>query len=87
MEFNADAGANKFLIGTEQGGILSAIKKPKKNLEIPTRYGMDAGRHLGPIYSINRSIPNNRYFLSVGDWSAKIWFDDVKTPIINTRYH
>lgn len=48
---------------------------------------MESGRHLGPLYSINRSIPNNRYFLSVGDWSAKIWFDDVKSPIINTRYH
>jgi len=56
-------------------------------VEIASRYGMESGRHLGPIYSINRSIPNNRYFLSVGDWSAKIWFDDVKTPIINTRYH
>lgn len=45
------------------------------------------GRHLGPIYSIHRSPPNTKYFLTVGDWSAKIWTDDLKIPIITTRYH
>lgn len=29
----------------------------------------------------------NRYFLSVGDWSAKIWVEDLKMPIIRTKYH
>lgn len=36
---------------------------------------------------VNRSLPNPRFFLSVGDWSAKIWFEDLKTPIIRTKYH
>jgi len=87
LEFNAEAGSNKFLVGTEQGIILTANKKPKKNVEISARYGLELGRHLGPIYALNRSIPNQRYFLSVGDWSAKIWFDELKSPIIRTRYH
>ena len=42
---------------------------------------------MGPIYALNRSIPNSRYFLSVGDWTAKIWFEELKSPIICTRYH
>ena len=25
--------------------------------------------------------------MTVGDWSAKIWLDDIKTPLIRTRYH
>lgn len=25
--------------------------------------------------------------MSVGDWSAKIWFEELKSPIIRTRYH
>lgn len=58
IEFNAEAGANKFLVGTEQGIILNANKKPKKNVEITGRYGLESGRHLGPIYALNRSIPN-----------------------------
>ena len=56
-------------------------------MEITARYGLESGRHLGPVYSINRSIPAPKYFLSVGDWSAKIWVEDLKTPIMRTKYH
>jgi dynein intermediate chain 2 len=49
-----------------------ANRKPKKNVEITARYGLEQGRHLGPVCSINRSLPNTRYFLTVGDWSAKV---------------
>lgn len=86
-EYNAESGANKFLVGTEQGSILTVNRKPKKALEITTRYGQEGGKHLGPVYSINRSLPNLRYFLSVGDWNAKIWNEELKTPIIRTKYH
>jgi len=88
IEFNAEAGANKFLVGSESGIIFSANKKPKKEVEIAGRFGQELGRHLGPIYALNRSIPNQRYFLSVGDWSAKIWYEENRSsPIIRTRYH
>lgn len=80
LEYNVESGPTKFLIGTESGCILTAIKKPRKNaaadpkksVEISTtgRYGVDSGRHLGPVYSIHRSPPNPKYFLSVGDWSC-----------------
>ena len=56
LEYNVDAGPSKFLIGTEQGSILTANKKPKKDVDITTRYGLENGRHLGPIYALNRSI-------------------------------
>lgn len=55
LEYNVEAGPSKFLIGTESGSILTANKKLKKPVEITTRYGLDQGRHLGPVYSINRS--------------------------------
>jgi dynein intermediate chain 2 len=25
--------------------------------------------------------------MTVGDWSAKIWMDDLKTPLIRTKFH
>jgi len=25
--------------------------------------------------------------MSVGDWSCKVWVEDLKTPIIRTKYH
>ncbi len=88
IEFNAEAGATKFLVGSESGIVFSANKKPKKEVEIAGRFGQELGRHLGPIYALNRSIPNQRYFLSVGDWSAKIWYEENRSsPIIRTRYH
>lgn len=51
-----------------------ANKKPKKNVEITGRFGIESGRHLGPCLSINRSPPNPKYFMTVGDWSAKVFY-------------
>mmetsp|Transcript_51698 Transcript_51698/g.59382 ORF Transcript_51698/g.59382 Transcript_51698/m.59382 type:complete len:692 (+) Transcript_51698:39-2114(+) len=87
IEFNPDAGPMKYLVGTEQGSTLIVNKKPNKPAEIGFRYGLEQGRHYGPIYALQRNPLNNKFFLSVGDWSAKIWQDDLKTPIIRTRYH
>lgn len=28
-----------------------------------------------------------KYFLSVGDWCAKVWSEELKSPIMQTRYH
>lgn len=67
--------------------ILTANKKPKKDVEITSRHGLENGRHLGPVYALNRNLLANKYFLSVGDWSAKIWTEEIKTPIIRTKYH
>jgi len=55
------------------GSIMVANKKPKKNVEITGRFGIESGRHLGPCLSINRSPPNPKYFMTVGDWSAKVY--------------
>lgn len=87
LEYNVEAGPWKFLIGTELGSILTANKKPKKEIEITTKYGLENGRHLGPVYAINRNAQATKYFLSVGDWSCKIWVEDLKVPIIRTKYH
>lgn len=55
LEYNTEAGPNKYLIGTETGLVFTANKKMKNKIEFGTRYGIDSGRHLGPIYSIHRS--------------------------------
>jgi len=78
--------ATKYVIGTEQGSILVANKKARKPIEITHRYGAD-NRHLGPIYSINRNLQSSKIFMTVGDWSAKIWMDDLKTPLVRTKFH
>jgi dynein intermediate chain 2, axonemal len=45
------------------------------------------GKHHGPIYSIQRNPAHNKYFMTVGDWTARIWVEDLKTPIMTTKYH
>lgn len=46
---------------------------------------MGPGKHHGPIYSIQRNPTQNKYFMTVGDWTARIWAEDLKTPIMTTK--
>ena len=50
-------------------------------------YDQGPGKHHGPIYSIQRNPANTKCFLTVGDWTARIWNEDLKTPIMTTKYH
>jgi dynein intermediate chain 2, axonemal len=85
LEYNSDAGPLKYLVGTEQGYIVQATKK--KTIEITQRFGLETGKHHGPVYAIHRNPGHTKYFLSVGDWCAKIWSEELKSPIMQTRYH
>ena len=87
LEYNPEAGATKYLAGTEQGIVILANKKPQRSVEINNRYGLDGGKHHGPIYAIHRNPEELKCFLTIGDWTAKIWNEDIKTPIMTTRYH
>jgi dynein intermediate chain 2 len=92
MEYKSDAGATRFLVGTEQGLSLQIDRKAKKDSDssksIKSIYGLGpgGGGHLGPVYSIQRNPFNLKYFLTVGDWSAKLWMEDLRSPIISTPF-
>jgi dynein intermediate chain 2 len=81
MEYNADAGPQKFLIGTEQGYILNVNKR--KQIETNFRFGTQMGKHHGPVYALERNPFIHKYFMSVGDWQAKMWCEEgVFNPIM-----
>lgn len=90
LEYRTDAGATRYLIGSEQGQVLLVDRKAKKDaastIQIKSVYGQESGRHLGPVYGIQRHPIAPKYFMSVGDWTTKIWMEDLKTPIMTTRY-
>jgi dynein intermediate chain 2 len=86
IEYNPEAGANKFLIGTEQGTIFLANKK-KNEAEPQNKLGFKWGRHLGPVLGMQRCPAQTKYMLTVGDWTARIWPDDGKIPVMITKYH
>lgn len=59
--------------------------------QIKLIYGEDASKdesfkHHGPIYSLSRNYFLPKCILSVGDWMARVWTEDIKTPIMSTRY-
>lgn len=69
----------KFMVGCEQGSILSCNRKAKTPAEkIVAQYN----GHLGPVYSLQRNPFFPKNFLSVGDWKARIWSEDIRESSI-----
>ncbi|CAK0870145.1 unnamed protein product [Prorocentrum cordatum] len=91
LEWMQEAGPSKFLVGTEHGIILSCTKKPKKNVEVSSWYGQEEkggyGRHFGPVYSVKRNPFHVKFFLSAGDWCAKLWMEEPKGPMLQTPFY
>ncbi|NXD62050.1 DNAI2 protein, partial [Eolophus roseicapillus] len=75
----------KFMVGTEQGIIILCNRKAKTPAEkITCTY---SGHH-GPVYALTRNPMYPKIFLTVGDWTARIWSEDVKeSSIMWTKYH
>ena len=90
LDYKSDAGATRFLVGTEQGIAILCDRKAKKDSDstksVKSYYGLTGGAHHGPIYSIQRNPFNVKYFLTVGDWCTKVWMEDLKEPIIQHPY-
>mmetsp|Transcript_43316 Transcript_43316/g.97778 ORF Transcript_43316/g.97778 Transcript_43316/m.97778 type:complete len:576 (-) Transcript_43316:137-1864(-) len=91
LEWMQEAGPTKFLVGSEHGIILSCSKKPKKDVEIGSWFGQQEkggyGRHFGPVYAVKRNPFHVKYFLTIGDWCAKIWMEELKGPMLQTPYY
>lgn len=92
MEYKSDAGATRYLVGTEQGVVLMIDRKAKKDKNsdksIKTVFGEKGGSHFGPVYSVQRNPGQGmlKYFLTVGDWTAKVWNEELKSPIMTTSF-
>lgn len=86
LEFHHEM-QTKYLVATEQGLILSLSKKPKKDVpDVTVRFGIDQEAHHGPVLTCQRNPKLTKFFLSVADWTARVWNEEnIKTPIICTR--
>jgi dynein intermediate chain 2 len=84
LAYDPAAGPTKFLVGTEQGSVLLCNRKAKGPGD---KIGAVYPGHHGPISAIHRNPFSPKYFLTVGDWTARIWMEDLRTPIMTTRYH
>jgi len=91
LEWMQEAGPTKFLVGTEHGITLSCSRKPKKACEIGAWFGAETrggyGSHFGPVYAVKRNPFHVKFFLTVGDWCAKMWMEELKGPLLKTPYY
>ncbi|XP_015246913.1 PREDICTED: dynein intermediate chain 2, axonemal isoform X1 [Cyprinodon variegatus] len=74
----------KFMVGTEEGLVVSCNRKAKTQAEkiVCTYQG-----HHGAIYAMQRNPFFPKNFLTVGDWTARIWSEDIKeSSIMSTKY-
>lgn len=75
----------KFLIGCENGVTISGNRKGKSALE--KMVGRYSG-HLGPVHAVSRNLAYSKNFLTVGDWTARVWAEDCKeSDLIWTFFH
>uniref|UniRef100_A0A8C2QB32 Dynein, axonemal, intermediate chain 2a n=1 Tax=Cyprinus carpio TaxID=7962 RepID=A0A8C2QB32_CYPCA len=85
MEFENSMVRAKFLVGTEQGLVVSCNRK-LETTDDPI-VCMYSGHH-GPIYALQRNPFFPKNFLTVADWTARIWSEDIKeSSIISSKYH
>uniref|UniRef100_A0A1B6H019 Dynein intermediate chain 3, ciliary n=1 Tax=Cuerna arida TaxID=1464854 RepID=A0A1B6H019_9HEMI len=75
----------RFMIGTENGIVIAGNRKGKTPQE---KLGATYKTHHGPIYALQRNPAFVKNFLTIGDWTARIWSEDCKeSSIIWTSYH
>uniref|UniRef100_A0A8D2PGB0 DNAI2 protein n=1 Tax=Zosterops lateralis melanops TaxID=1220523 RepID=A0A8D2PGB0_ZOSLA len=76
----------KFLVGTEQGVIVSCNRDAKTP---PEKIANIFRSHLGAVYTVARNPFFPKIFLSVGDWTARIWTEELmdSSSIMGTKNH
>ncbi|KAM3955366.1 LOW QUALITY PROTEIN: dynein intermediate chain 3, ciliary-like [Aphomia sociella] len=69
----------RFMVGTENGLVIGGNRKGKTPMEkLPAKF--DA--HLGPVWSVERNPGFLKNFLTVGDYTARIWSEDCRESAI-----
>ena len=93
-EYSIEAGPAKYLVGTEQGVVVSLNMRKKAaaagaggakasdHSGAVTVMDSGAGKHHGPIYSLQRNPMHPNNYMTVGDWSVRLWSEKNKTPIM-----
>ncbi|CAL8464794.1 g4329 [Coccomyxa elongata] len=84
LDYSPAAGPTKFLVGTEPGSVLLCNREAETPAD---RIGASYSGHHGPVYGLARSPFYPNFFVSCGDWTARVWNEDLHTPLITTAYH
>ncbi|XP_037801762.1 dynein intermediate chain 3, ciliary-like, partial [Penaeus monodon] len=73
----------KLMVATEQGQVVACNRRARSP---PDRISMIYNAHIAPIYAIQRNPFFLKNFMTVGDWTIKLWAEDFKeSPILWTK--
>jgi len=71
------------MVGTEQGKIISCNRKGRTDA---AKIASVFSGHWGPVYALQRHPNFTKTFLSVGDWTVRIWSEEMRDDcIIQTK--
>ncbi|KAF0975803.1 hypothetical protein FDP41_005130 [Naegleria fowleri] len=85
MDYDTSYSTSKLLIGSDRGQCLIWNRKARKGGKEKVER-VYLGHH-SSAFSVQRCPFNPKYFLSIGDWTARIYHDDIwKNPLIETKY-
>uniref|UniRef100_A0A0C9RU86 Dnai2 protein n=1 Tax=Fopius arisanus TaxID=64838 RepID=A0A0C9RU86_9HYME len=83
LQFEATMGT-KFMAGMENGVVVSGTRKGKNPVE---KLALRFNCHYGPVVGIDRNPFSTKNFLTIGDWSARIWSEDTREGnLVSTRH-
>jgi dynein intermediate chain 2 len=71
----------KFMVGTEQGTIITCNRKAKTQAE---KLSSSYTSYTGPVVSLQRNPFFPKVFLTVGEWVTRVWSEDIKESAIIT---
>ncbi|KAK9846621.1 hypothetical protein WJX81_007768 [Elliptochloris bilobata] len=83
LAYSPAAGPTKFMVGTEQGVVLACNRKAKNPAD---RVGTAYPGHHAPITALVRNAFQPKFFLTTGDWTARLWNEDLRVPICTSPY-
>ncbi|GAB5354002.1 hypothetical protein AAMO2058_000082400 [Amorphochlora amoebiformis] len=92
LEYKAEGGPTKYLVGTEKGFPVLVERKAKKDQpsekKIKAIFNQGHGGHFTATRGIKRNPVHTSFFLTVGDWCAKLWSEEtLKSPIMISAYN
>ncbi|XP_076390927.1 dynein axonemal intermediate chain 2-like [Megachile rotundata] len=74
----------KFMFGMENGIVVTGTRKVKTNAE---KLAVRLEAHFGPVRSADRNVFNPSVFLTVGDWTARIWAEDTREGCLLSTWY
>ncbi|XP_063990949.1 dynein intermediate chain 3, ciliary-like [Diachasmimorpha longicaudata] len=84
LQFEVTMGT-KFMVGMENGVVVSGTRKGKNPAEkLAVRFNC----HYGPVVAIDRNPFSTKNFLTIGDWTARVWAEDTREGnLVSTKHH